>query len=144
MLSQTSEYALRAVSYLAKQHPQVSTVADIASATDIPSAYLVKVLQALSRESIVISQRGNGGGVRLARPLDEITMLDVVNAVDTVTRITSCPLRLAKHRNRLCPMHLRIDRALELLEQTFSEATIAQLLNEEASDQKRRPRPASR
>lgn len=141
MLSQTSEYALRAVSYLAKQHPQMLTVTEIASAGDIPSAYLVKVLQALAREKIVVSQRGNGGGIRLARALDQITMLDVINAVDPITRITSCPLGLAKHRHRLCPVHSRMDRAFEMLEQTFSEATIAQLLSEDSMDQKRCPFP---
>ena len=137
VLSQTSEYALRAVSYLAKQHPRMLTVTEIASAADIPAAYLVKVLQALAREDIVVSQRGHGGGVRLARSLDELTMLDVINAVDPIARITSCPLGLAKHRKHLCPVHSRIDRALEILEQTFSGATIAQLLNEESTDQKR-------
>ncbi len=62
MISQTSEYALRATIYLAR-HPSVSfTTRQIAEATGMPAGYLSKVLQTLARVGIVQSQRGLHGG----------------------------------------------------------------------------------
>ena len=56
--------------------------ADLAALYDLPPAYFAKGLQALSAAGIVTSSRGSAGGYSLARPADEITMLDVVDAVD--------------------------------------------------------------
>jgi Rrf2 family protein len=56
--------------------------ADLAALYDLPPSYFAKALQALSAAGIVASARGNVGGYSLARPADEITMLDVVDAVD--------------------------------------------------------------
>ena len=94
MFTQTVEYALRAVVHLAAQGPSACTTEQIAKATKVPQAYLSKVLQALSRAGIVRSQRGIGGGVALAKTPEELTILEVVNAVDPIRRITKCPLGL--------------------------------------------------
>ena len=82
MLSQTVEYALRAVAHLASEAPRPLTTEQIAETTRVPKAYLSKVLQALVRGGIVHSQRGVGGGMTLTRSPRAITILDVVNAVD--------------------------------------------------------------
>ena len=116
MLSQTVEYALRAAVYLADQAPTARTTEQIAAATRVPPAYLSKVLQNLARGRIVTSQRGLHGGFLLARKPDEITILEVVNAVDPIHRIKTCPLELAAHGVRLCPLHKRVDNALALVE----------------------------
>ena len=63
MFSQTVEYALRAVAYLAYEAPAPRTTEQVAEATRVPPAYLSKVLQALSRGGVVRSQRGVGGGM---------------------------------------------------------------------------------
>src|SRR5436190_23929760 len=97
MFSQTVEYALRAVVYLAYESPDARTTAQIAAATKVPKDYLSKILQGLAREGIVRTQRGVGGGVSLAKTPDELTILDVVKAVEpeSVKRTTTCPLGLA-------------------------------------------------
>ena len=64
----------------------------------------------------------------MARELDELTMLDVVNAVDPIQRITRCPIGLAAHGVELCPMHSRLDAALEKIETIFRETTLAEVL----------------
>ena len=134
MFSQTTEYALRAISLLAEQHPKPLKTSHIAEATRVPKAYLVKVLQLLAKEGIVEARRGIGGGIALGRELDEITILDVINAVDPIQRITQCPIGLAAHGVRLCPMHSRLDAALEAIEDIFRETTLAEVL---ADDTKR-------
>jgi Rrf2 family protein len=130
VLSQTVEYALRAVVYLAGQSPHARTTSQIATATRVPAPYLSKVLQALRRAEIVHSQRGIGGGVSLAIPAESLTILAVVNAVEPLQRIKACPLGLAAHGVRLCPLHKRLDNALALMEQAFGETTLAEILAE--------------
>src|SRR5213595_1964002 len=82
MFSQTVEYALRAVVHLADQAPAARTTDQIAAATKVPKAYLSKVLQGLNRAGLVRTQRGLGGGITLAKPPADITILEVANAAD--------------------------------------------------------------
>lgn len=130
MFSQTVEYALRAVVHLAHEAPAARTTDQIAAATQVPRAYLAKVLQGLVRAGIVHSQRGIGGGISLARSADELTILEVVNAVEPIRRIRSCPLNLKSHGVNLCPLHRRMDQALALVEDAFRRSTLAEVLAE--------------
>jgi Rrf2 family protein len=130
MLSQTVEYALRAVVQLASANPNPQTTEQIARATKVPQAYLAKVLQSLVQAGIVRSQRGIGGGMALAKPPTELTILEVVNAVDPIRRIRTCPLELAAHGVRLCPLHRRVDNALALVEDAFRSTTLQEMLDE--------------
>jgi len=130
MLSQTSEYALRIIVFLASRGGQPATIRQIAAATRVPEGYLAKVLQCLSRAGLVHSQRGLHGGSVLARPAERLTVLDVIQAVDPIRRITTCPLGLKSHGVNLCPLHRRLDNAISLVEQAFRESTIADLLAE--------------
>ncbi|MFO0950624.1 MAG: Rrf2 family transcriptional regulator [Isosphaeraceae bacterium] len=130
MISQTVEYALRAVVYLAGQAPEPRTTDQIATATLVPKAYLSKVLQGLVRARLVHSQRGIGGGMTLLRAPTELTILEVVNAVDPIQRIRTCPLGLKSHGVRLCPLHKRLDDALARFEGAFRETTLAEVLDE--------------
>ncbi|MBL9123675.1 MAG: Rrf2 family transcriptional regulator [Planctomycetaceae bacterium] len=130
MISQTVEYALRAVVHLASHPGAAQTTDQIASATRVPRAYLSKVLQSLTRGGIVHSQRGIGGGMSLARPADALTILEVVNSVDPIQRIKNCPLGLAAHGVHLCPLHHRLDAALASVEKAFGATTLAEILAE--------------
>src|SRR5688572_19877331 len=103
MVSQTAEYALRAVVCLGSQADTPMTTQQIADATRVPAGYLSKVLQALGRAGLVHSQRGLHGGFTLGRPMDQLSVLDVINAVDPLKRIERCPLGLATHGTNLCP-----------------------------------------
>ena len=88
----------------------------IADATKVPKAYLAKVLHKLAGKGIVQTQRGVGGGVALARTPEHLTILDVVNAVEPIERIRTCPLKLKTHGVRLCPLHKRVDAALGMVD----------------------------
>ena len=126
MISQTAEYALRSVVYLAdKSEPQTNT--QIAEATQVPVGYLAKVMQGLSRAGIVHAQRGKRGGFTLAVKSQDLTVLRVVNVVDPVRRFHECPLGL--HGTNLCPLHRGLDDAAKAVEDTFGDTTIADLIN---------------
>lgn len=134
MISKTAEYALRAVVYLAAESKEENgngllTLGQIAEGTQAPLGYLSKVLQQLTHAGIVISQRGLGGGFRLARPPQNITVYDVVQPVDPIGRITVCPLGLEAHAHKLCPLHAHLDSAAEKVEAAFRAAVIADLID---------------
>ncbi len=130
MFSQTVEYALRAVVYLAHEAPDARTTEQIHVATRVKRAYLSKILQGLAKKKIVTTQRGVGGGVALARPPEELTILDVVNAVEPIQRIITCPLGLVTHGVNLCPLHKRMDEAMATVEAAFRGTTLAEVLSE--------------
>ncbi len=130
MFSQTVEYALRAVTHLAYVQPKSCSTSELAKKTQVPPAYLSKVLQALVRAGIVHSQRGVGGGMTLLVKADELAILDVVNAVDPLKRIHECPLRLKAHGKNLCPLHRNVDDAIAVLEEKFRITTLADILAE--------------
>src|SRR5687767_8823884 len=109
MVSQTSEYALRAVACLARRPGEPMTTRQIADAAGVAAGYLAKVLQALARAGIVAGQRGLNGGFVLARRPEALTMLDVVRVADGSRRITTCPLGIPGHGSALCPLHRRLD-----------------------------------
>lgn len=130
MISQTVEYALRAVVHLASEAPGARTTDQVARTTRVPRAYLSKVLQSLRRAGLVRSQRGIGGGMTLTKSPADITILEVVNAVEPIQRIRTCPLGLAAHGVHLCPLHRRLDNALALFEEAFQNSTLAEVLAE--------------
>jgi Rrf2 family protein len=133
VISQTAEYALRAVVVLGSERAGPMTTRQIATRTRVPAGYLSKVLQALGRAGIVEAQRGLGGGFSLRKPLEELTVLDVINAVDPLKRIARCPLGLPEHGKSMCALHRRIDEGIALMESLFSETTIGRLLAEQKS-----------
>ena len=131
MISQTAEYALRAVVLLGSQSGQPVTTQEIARASQVPAGYLSKVLQSLGRCGLVEARRGLGGGYVLTRPLEQLTVYDVVQAVDPLVRIHRCPLKLSAHAHRLCSLHQRLDDAVAMLESYFKQTTISSLLNDQ-------------
>ena len=127
MISQTAEYALRAIVYLAGQDGAARTTTQIADEARIPPGYLAKLMQRLSRAKIVNSQRGPSGGFTLRVDPKDLTVLAVVNAVDPIRRYPECPLGLEAHGRRLCPLHRRLDEAAEMVESAFANTSVAEL-----------------
>jgi Rrf2 family protein len=128
MFSQTSEYALRVIVYLAGCRGEPATNRVISAGTLVPQGYLAKVLQTLSRAGLVKSQRGLHGGTVLARTPQSLTLFDVVQAVDPIRRIETCPLALLAHGKHLCPLHTRLDQAIGGIEKILRDSTIADLM----------------
>src|SRR4051812_40349283 len=130
MFSQKVEYALRAVVCLASDPGTAQTVEQMARVTKASQTYLAKVIQELVHAGILRSQRGVGGGISLVKSPAELTILEVVNAVDPITRIRHCPLGLAAHGANLCPLHKRVDQAMATVEEAFRSTTLAEILAE--------------
>lgn len=133
MFSQTLEYALRAVVCLAQHDPHPLTTQQVSESTQVPGSYLSKVLQQLVRAELVVATRGIGGGYSLhVRPKD-LTILQVVDAIEPIKRIGSCPLGIKGHGTNLCPLHHRMDRVIEETLRAFATTTFSELLSEPTS-----------
>lgn len=133
MFSQTTEYAMRAMSCLALRPDHLTATPSLAQQTKVPANYLAKVLQQLAAANLINGRRGVGGGYKLARPARQINLLDVVNAVTSVQRITACPLGLSNHGTNLCALHRKTDEAAAAVIKVFQGVTLQDLLDDAGS-----------
>lgn len=83
-----------------------SSTQEIASRQNIPSPFLAKIIAKLSLAGLVITHRGAGGGVSLARPASEISLLQVIEALEGPVRLNRCTIEpVACPRSGTCPVH---------------------------------------
>ncbi len=117
-LTRESEHAIRGLSFLATlPGDQRITVSEIANARDLPRAFLARIFQKLARHGLVESVRGRGNGFSLARPPGEISILDVVVAVEGSVLLTRCLLWPAHcPDDDPCPLHHLLKDQARLLE----------------------------
>lgn len=130
MISQTAEYALRAIVFLADHAEEAKTAEAIAKETRVPVGYLAKIMHSLAKAGLVTSQRGIYGGFTLNREPKTLSVYDVVQAVDPINRINECPLGVEGHGSALCPLHRGLDNAMAAVEMAFRKMTIHQVLNQ--------------
>lgn len=90
-LTKKADYALIAMKHLATRSDGASASArEIAEHYDIPVELLAKVLQRLARRSLVTSHQGTRGGYRLSRPVAQISVADIIQAIDGPLTVTAC------------------------------------------------------
>ena len=138
ILSQTAEYALRAVLYVAgEQNGQQVRVVDAAEALAIPRNYLSKILHVLARAGILDSTRGKAGGFRLAKPADQLSLWSVVQEFDRIPVARRCLLGRPSCSDRTaCVAHESWKATSESIAVFFRQTTVADLL-ENTGDQSR-------
>lgn len=106
MISKTALHALKAVAALAERPGEFQGASSIAVRIDAPQNYLGKLLQGLIQSGIVSSQKGKGGGFQLARTPEEISLFDVVEPFDHVSRWEGCFMgKAACSAASPCAMH---------------------------------------
>lgn len=107
----------------------VQTAPGIARATGIPEPTVAKVLKILASASLVLSQRGARGGYRLARPLAQTTIADVIAAIDGPVSVTSCVEGSQESCDArcICPVHGRWGQVNDAIHQALAAITIADL-----------------
>jgi Rrf2 family protein len=129
MLSQTAEYALRAVLHVAEHgRDRPVAVGDIAAALDVPRNYLSKTLHQLARTGVLASTFGPGGGFRLGVAAERLTLDAVVGPFDT-PGARHCLLGRSRCRDSdPCPAHERWKGIAEQVRGFFSTTTVADLL----------------
>ncbi len=126
--SKSSEYAFRALTYLAIHSDRTSMVKDIAQAESLPAHFLAKILQNLCRAGLVRSFRGPTGGFQLDRPANQITLYDVVHAIEHLSLEERCAVGLEQCRDDVpCPMHDMFKGLRQRILRYLKDNTIADL-----------------
>jgi Rrf2 family protein len=129
MLSQTSEYALRAVLFLAEKNAGEPVGVDvIAEAIGIPESYLSKTLQALAKTGVLRSTRGRRGGFALAVPPDELMLARVIGPFEDDAAHRHCLLgrRVCSDRTA-CAAHHAWKATSDRIVKFFGTTSVAQV-----------------
>ena len=106
MFSSKTGYAILALACMSKTEGQWLKVKDITKRADIPKPFLHKILHSLGKSGFILTKRGYSGGMALARPANQITLMDVANAVEGDGWSHRCLLGMAPCGNeRNCPIH---------------------------------------
>lgn len=130
MLSDTAEYALRAVLYIA-QHDQDGPVSaeSVATALSVPRNYLSKTLHVLAKQGILASSRGPKGGFRLQEDPETLTLFRIVAPFDRMQPKRECLLGRPQCSDvNPCPAHHQWKSIAERVAGFFRDTTVAQLL----------------
>lgn len=124
----STDYALRAVLYLSTVDRPADSV-ELAEVLAIPQRYLLNICAKLRKAGLLLSSPGHGGGLRLARPAGEITMLDVITVMENSIRMNRCLEEdhfCSRNAVDFCPLNTAYRKAQRSMEEVFS-ITFAEL-----------------
>ena len=139
MLSKTCTYGIQGAIYIALQPAgQYTPIGTIADALNIPFQFLKKILQVLAQQGVLLSYRSPKGGVKLARPADSITLLEVVQAIDGSDVFTQCILKLPGcGHTKPCPLHESWSVERVRLRQMFETTTLGSIARQIHNNERR-------
>ena len=129
-LTRQTNYAIRLLMFCAANTDRLSRVQEISKANAVSGPFLFKILQPLVEHGLVESVRGRNGGIRLAKPSDQITLTDVIVATENKCEIHDCAAEgiadcpLKEH----CTYHSVLKRAFDAFHTVLSQHTIADLV----------------
>lgn len=129
-LTRYSDYSLRVLMYLAIQPNRLATIDEISKAYGISKSHLTKIAHELGRAGFLETVRGRGGGLRLARDLDAISVGDVVRFTEGKMDLVECfDAETSTCRiESACSLHGLLQTALEAFLATLDEHTLADLV----------------
>ncbi len=138
-LTRYSDYSLRVLTYLAVFPENLATIDEISRAYDISRAHLMKVVHALGRDGFIDTQRGRGGGFRLALAPEEISLGDVIRSTEERMDLVECfsTSTSACRIDSICGLRGILEEALDSFLETLDGYTLADLVS-------RRRKPLSR
>lgn len=134
-LTRAGEYAVRCVMCLARYGSTGRVVSrqDVADCGDIPSHFLAKIAQQLSRAGIIEILQGSRGGYRLLVPLEKLSLLDVIEAIIGEIFLNDCVIRPEScHASSSCAVNNVWMQARNQLRETLAKVTFAKLLEDES------------
>ena len=133
-ITRSEEYGLKGVLFLAKQPPEkIVLVNEISKEEKIPETFLAKIFQRLSKVGLLRSISGSKGGFALGKPAKEITMREVIEALEGPIALNRCLLRKGECREEKgCPLHQVWEEAqhriLDILDKTTMEDLVKRMV----------------
>jgi Rrf2 family transcriptional regulator, iron-sulfur cluster assembly transcription factor len=130
MLSKTSKQAINALVELAKlPKEECEGAASVAKRIKAPQNYLGKLLQNLSTRGLVVSQKGLGGGFRLAKDPKRITLYDIVEPMENVSQWSNCALGLKNCSDQQpCAVHDQWKKVKDMYIKFLRETNLTDLI----------------
>lgn len=132
IFSRQCEYAIQALIYLAKKPPdQLTSIKEIAEQLSIPQHFLGKILQSLSLKGMLNSQKGLFGGFTLGNPAKNISLFNIVEAIDGESYRTECVLGFSDcSKGNPCPVHDKWKDLRDGIVDLMKKKTLEELANE--------------
>lgn len=127
----TSDYAIRTVLCLAMHPDQCYTATEIQQQMGVPATYLHKVTVQLKLAGILQATKGNGGGYRLCRSPDQISLYDILSLTEQTLEINGCLVDksfCSRHAAETCPVRQTYSELTAVITNSLQQATIGSLL----------------
>jgi len=141
--SQTTGYAVRALICLDQRRDRAGLIREVAKCANIPKPYLARIINDLTYKGLVTAKRGYQGGIALARPAGDISLLQVVEAIEGPDWIAPCLLGLNDcTSHKTCPIHVFWQRVSGQLKDILSRTMLTHVMSSTKRKQAhRRPSP---
>jgi Rrf2 family protein len=135
-LTRAADYAVRVMVHLAALPAgERATRVEMAVNGDVPEAFLSKILQSLTRSGLIVSHRGMAGGYVLGRPAEQVSVLDIVEAIEGPLQLNACVgPNPTCDRSTWCPVHHVWERAQQALTSVLRSESIASLAGRGRTD----------
>ena len=128
LITRNTDYAVRALSYMAGRKEKVVSVSELVRDLGVPRPFLRKILQALNKEGLLKSYKGNGGGFSLARPGDKIFLFDLIKGLQGPVRFNECIFKKSFCPDvKSCSLKKKIDAIERYVVSQLKSITIASL-----------------
>lgn len=127
-ISKLTDYSTVIMAYMARQPLDVHSVAAMATAVGVAEPTTSKILKTLARQGLVLSTRGARGGYRLARPPAQISLAEVIDAMEGSFGMTECSLRAGLCAQEAgCPLRENWPRLNQVIRRALDEVTLADM-----------------
>jgi Rrf2 family iron-sulfur cluster assembly transcriptional regulator len=138
-ITRTGEYGLRGLLFLTKQPTdRIFLVSEVSRAQRITATYPAKIFQRLSKTGLLKSTRGLNGGFNPGKPAKEITMKQVIEALEGPIVLNRCLLRQREYdEEESCPLHEVFEEAQEKFLEALDRTTIEDLARQDIRNERR-------
>ncbi len=126
--SNACEYAIRALTYLARHPDRLCLTKEISQSEKIPHYFLSKILQDLARDGLLRSTKGPGGGFQLAKAAERFTLYEIKKAVDGVADLDECAVGLSRCNDKMpCPLHETFKPLRQQIKEYLQSTTLSEM-----------------
>lgn len=130
LVTRKTDYAVRCVLYLARENDMIANVTEVSRNIHIPKTFLAKIFQKLAKAGLVESIRGMNGGFRLAKKPSDISLLDVMTAIQGPVGINVCAVNSKRcNKSSTCSVHPVWVELRKEVNQRLQGQTIARLID---------------
>jgi len=129
LITRNTDYAVRALCYIAKQNKESVSAAEMVAELKIPRPFLRKILQVLSGEGLLKSVKGQGGGFSLSYPKEKILLTDLIRIFQNTIQLNECVFKKKPCPNRsTCVLKKEIDKIEDEALRRLGRISIASLV----------------